>query len=139
MKIFGISVFVLFPIYLVVAWPLVMWLISRMSGWATLAKFYRATRPFVGQRYRFQSGTLGKAGSRFNNVLNLGVNEEGLYLSLLFPFGLYSPPLLIPWDDISAQNTQLIWKFVELHFRQAPEVPLRLYESLGRQIMQHKP
>ncbi len=37
----------------------------------------------------------------YRNSLNIGITEEGLYLSFIFIMRLFHPPLLIPWEKIS--------------------------------------
>ncbi|MEM6398731.1 MAG: hypothetical protein AAF757_00655, partial [Cyanobacteria bacterium P01_D01_bin.116] len=37
----------------------------------------------------------------YRNSLNIGITEEGLYLSFIFIMRLFHPPLLIPWNSIT--------------------------------------
>ena len=55
------------------------------------------------------------------------LHPRGLHLSVLFPFRLCHPPLLIPWGDITTTRTQ--WSLgpgYELQFKQVPEVTITL-------------
>jgi hypothetical protein len=76
---------------LVVIFPL----IGRISGWGTLATFYRFSESFMGECWRFQSAEMRWKGG-YNNCLTIGANESGLYLSVFFLFRLGHPQLFIP-------------------------------------------
>ncbi|MBM4278361.1 MAG: hypothetical protein FJ130_10860 [Deltaproteobacteria bacterium] len=111
-------------------------LIGRISGWSTLANFYRFPGEFVGQRWRFQSGQL-RWHLGYNNCLTIGANESGLYLSVFFLFRIGHSSLFIPWDDISINMKKGVWsKYVELRFRQAPTIPFRMSQDLSDKIAQ---
>jgi hypothetical protein len=104
--------------------------ISRLTGWAALARFYAAKQPFEGTKWRFQSGSM-RFQSGYNNCLTIGANTIGLFVSVLFLFRPGHPPLLIPWNEITTSERTVLWiKIVELRFRSVPNVPLRLRGSL---------
>ena len=112
-------------------------LIARLSGWTTLAAFYRLSGSFSGECWRFRSGELRwKMG--YNNCLTVGVNPAGLYLSVFFLFRLGHPDLFIPWADVSVTTGKrgFLSAYTEFRFRQALGIPFRVNERLGRQILE---
>ncbi len=109
-------------------------MISLLSGWLTLAKMYRATQPFDGERWHFQSARF-RFNSRYNGMLTIGANQEGFFMAALFLFRLGHPPLFIPWQDITVRPVKFLWfRMYRFEFRQAPSVNLRLWEKLGKRV-----
>jgi hypothetical protein len=123
-------------------WLLVTFSISYTTGWAILAKVYRATQPFEGERwtpFHAQLGNLGPFGS-FGNSLNIGANREGLSLSVFILFRLSFPTLFIPWQDVFIESRKFIgYRYKEFRFRETPSIPLRVSESLGEKIAAFAP
>lgn len=70
-----------------------------ISGWLLLAKYYITNIPSPTELYTWQTGNIGLVS--YKNSLNIGITEEGLYLSFIFLMSLFHPPLLIPWDAIT--------------------------------------
>ena len=121
------------PVFLAAGWPLLCFLLSRLSGWATLARFYKAPLPFSGRTYALRSGTLNNV--EFRGALTLGAGPDGLFLNVLLLFRFGCVPLLIPWDDVAATVHARRWfSTMELRFRQAPSVVLTISEGLGREL-----
>lgn len=75
------------------------WLFSKTSGWSELSKKYKA------QQYSPTSVLINQKGAFEDSfvirTLNIGVSEEGLYLSSSLITEQFTEPLLIPWDEIS--------------------------------------
>ena len=117
-------------------WVAISLLISRISGWATLANDYRSSEPFQGERLRLQSAALRwKTG--YNNCLTVGTNYFGLYLSAFVILRFGHPNLFIPWADISAVRKKgFLIPYVEFRFRQTPSIPFQVSQRLGRRIVQ---
>ena len=116
---------------------LVMFVISRVGGWAKLEESYRTEQPFFGTLIRFQAAQFRKA-TNYNGCLNFGGDPAGLYMVPMLLFRAFHPPLLIPWEEISAQPVKLwkFWDFVELRFQRAPDVPVRIKQSLAEKLAQ---
>jgi len=72
---------------------------SFISGWLLLAKYYLTDIPPPTELSTWQTGNIG--GVSYRNSLNIGITEEGIYLSFIFIMRLFHPPLLIPWDAIT--------------------------------------
>lgn len=79
----------------------VSFFISWLGGWAPLARQFRSRTKFVGSRWHFQSASMRWLSS-YRNVLTIGADSNGLYLSPTLPFfPLFHAPLFIPWREIS--------------------------------------
>ena len=102
-------------------------------GWAKLARYYRASESFDGERLFFRSAQVGQ--SSYRNCLTMGAGPRALHLSVFFLFRVGHPPLLIPWADISAKDTHwLLGRGYELRFRLVPEVKMRLPSEIGDEL-----
>jgi hypothetical protein len=127
----GIAFFV---VWFLVLWVGIVWLTNHLGGWHDLAAHYRLDQPFTGQGWHRQTAEL-RWGMRCRRCLTVAANPAGLYLAVPFPFGLGTPALFIPWDDVSiTTQRRLLWTQMELRFRQVPGVPLRIDERLGRRL-----
>jgi hypothetical protein len=89
-----------FCIFLISLWYAIVHFLSHQSGWAELAKQYRLQQNYTGGYKRFQLGRVGPIG--YSGALSVGSNQQGLYLAILPPLALGSPPLLIPWNRIQS-------------------------------------
>jgi hypothetical protein len=85
-------------------WLLITGLLSRVSGWSSLAAQFRATQPTGGENFGFVSGSMGKKGFPvgYRNCLSVSVSERGFGLAMLFLFRFRSPPLFIPWSQVES-------------------------------------
>jgi hypothetical protein len=123
-------------------WLFVTFLISYTTGWAILARVYRATEPFEGERwtpFHAQLGNFGPLGS-FGNSLNIGANREGLSLSVFILFRVNCPTLFIPWEEVFIESRRFVgYRYKEFRFRETPSIPLRVSESLGEKIAAFAP
>lgn len=72
---------------------------SFISGWLLLSQYYLANVHSPSVLSTWQTGNIGFVS--YKNSLNIGITEEGLYLSFIFLMRLFHPPLLIPWNAIS--------------------------------------
>jgi hypothetical protein len=123
----------LFPVVFVGLWCAITYLLALMSGWRRLAAHYAADLPIGGQRFRFRTARSGLV--RYNHCLTFAATAEGLYLWLLLPFRLGSPPLLVPWADVSATPTrEFMVTSIALGFARAPRVRMRIAAALGEQL-----
>ena len=92
-----------FPFF-VAMWAFISTSLAAVSGWISLAKQFRVTSPFRGERFRFVSGSMGLSyfPVSYGSCLFVAVGELGFTLSILFLFRLFSPPLFIPWHDVKS-------------------------------------
>jgi hypothetical protein len=89
--------------FVLVLYLSVSFVISRWSGWATLARRFRTRSKFVGSRWHGQSAQM-RWGCNYGACLTVGANSTGIYLSTLPFFPLLHPPLFIPWTEISVPS-----------------------------------
>jgi hypothetical protein len=128
-----------FLLFFVGMWLLVTGVLSRVSGWASLATEFRVTQPISGENFRFVSGSVGKKGFpvSYRNCMSVSVGERGLGLSLLFLFRFQSPPLFIPWSQVEsvAEKKVFFARYVVICPRnQWPAISLR--GPAGRRIQE---
>jgi hypothetical protein len=105
-----------------------------MGGWRKLAKTYRASNPFFGRKFYFQSASM-KRMTNYNRVLIIGANREGLFLSVLFIFRLGHPPLFIPWAEISfKEKEEKFFDRCEITLARCPDIPIMISKGLMEKI-----
>lgn len=83
----------LLGILFVGVWFFYLKLFSIHSGWSLLAKEFGFKGKFSGKIFR----CLNINGY---NTTHVGLNEDGLYLAVVFPFRPFHKPLFIPWEKI---------------------------------------
>jgi hypothetical protein len=126
------SLFLLLPLYFVA----LMWIISRVSGWALLSRRFSTPEPFNGKTWGWQSARF-RGWCNYNNCLNVGANPEGVYLSILLPFRLFHPALMIPWREIEVETGKALFGLYDTaRFRIGTEerVTLRIYGKLVNRV-----
>ena len=87
---------------ILICWVILIKFISHLSGWNTLRNTYETLDKSTEINY---FGILGKIGKfYYNNILNIALSDEGLYLAVppIFRFG--HPALLIPWKAIKSTS-----------------------------------
>ena len=87
--------FIVFPLL----WMGIVFMISFMSGWQSLAQRYATIIEAPTNTRSMASGMVGF--SRYNNVLKVGLSDRGIYLSVFILFRPGHKPLFVPWSDIS--------------------------------------
>jgi hypothetical protein len=118
----------------VLAWPGLLLLISRMSGWHELSENYPSPGMFDVRMFRYQSANL-RLGTNYGGCLNVGVDQMGLHLFLILLFRFGHPPAFVPWPDISIEKKHgFLYRGVELRFARCPSVPLVISERLMKKI-----
>ena len=130
-----IPLFVLgFLLVFVGLWLGITILLSRIGGWAALAAVYRFPGTFSGERWAFQSAQL-RWTVNYRRSLTIGVNADGLFLDVFSLLRIGHPSLFIPWSDISISARKVLgFTYLELQFRQAPDIAFKVNEQLGQRI-----
>ena len=92
---------VVFPLF----WCFVIWVVSRVGGWASLARSFAASSEPQGIRYTWRSMRISPAAN-YNGCLNIVLSPGGIYMvpSKIFSFG--HEPLLLPWDCVEQVREQ---------------------------------
>jgi hypothetical protein len=96
-------------------WVAVSLLLSRVGGWAQLAERYPVTSPCEGPTFYMQSGSVGLVN--YKSCLTLRICATGLRLSVLFPFRVGHPPILIPWKEFhsTAEKRVFFYSFLDAY------------------------
>lgn len=94
-----------FPIIFIGAWFLVSLLMSIISGWFFLKTKYKQNIEFDGARWYLQSCGVGLGGCAY--CATLGANKQYLFISMLLPFRLFHPNLLIPLGEIVGKERSI--------------------------------
>lgn len=92
-----IGVVIAFPLF----WVAVVFLVSRLTGWATLARHFAVPpdRKVSGESFGWSSVQFNLFG-RYSNCIDIVVSRDGLYLRPVWPFRFGHEPLLISWSAI---------------------------------------
>jgi hypothetical protein len=93
-------------------WSGTLGLIS-IAGWRYLARNYREMRPPLGDRLP-GARTVRVNLANYNGVVTGRAGRDGLYLSVMFLFRPFHPPVLIPWGDMEYQGPANIF-FISYH------------------------
>ena len=122
------------PIYFLCLWLLVGATISVVGGWFSLAKIYRTQVASDGTKWKMQSGQM-RWLANYNNVLTIGVSQQGLYLASMFLFRFMHPPLLVPWGEIKVRRKKG-WVFEYVIFTMGHDlaIPLRIRAKLAARL-----
>lgn len=108
---------------------------SRASGWHKLYKHYPNLNglhaEWIAMPDFFDRPEKGGLTLDFNNLqtdaINLGVDGQGMYLSMSMPFHFFHPPIFVPWRDVRsvAQGPPWTNKKSEIRFTFAlcPNIP----------------
>ena len=68
---------------------------------------------------RFVTGSLGSLNFpiKYKNCLRLVLNDEGFYLSLMYPFKFASPALFVPWAQVESCAVEQVFSTQIVVFR----------------------
>lgn len=105
--------------------------VSRISGWHTLAQRFTATSEPYGE---FRSVgpwflTVYFRGSwlKYGSIVRLRAAQDALYLSIRLPFRIGHPSLCIPWNEISfSETSQFFMRFVVLTLGEQERISMRI-------------
>ena len=115
-----------------------MLLIRWLSGWSLLARRFRAAEPWNGELWSWQSARF-RGWCGYNNCLRVGANQQALSLSVIKPFGLFHPALLIPWHEIEVETGKVFFGLYDMaQFRIGTDerVTVRIYGKLVNRVRQ---
>jgi hypothetical protein len=130
---------VLFLIGFAIWWNIVLWGVSRVSGWAAVAERYPALKPFEGKWILWRSMYIGWWIGGYRYAVIVGVAPEGLYLSVVILFRAGHSPIFIPWDDIATTRIERFWlDMIEVKLARVPDRPLYFREVTWQLVLEKR-
>jgi hypothetical protein len=73
--------------------------------------------------------------ANYRGCLTLGASIEGLYMSVMFPFRIAHPPLLIPWTEIHVERQKLLFfPGVQFTLGRESSIPLWVTASIADKL-----
>jgi hypothetical protein len=113
-----------------------LYLFRLVSGWGRLACYFRAPGEPLGFRLTMRSIRVGAVRYRFTTTIV--ISQYGLYLRTGMPF---HPPLLIPWQAVTAiRGSRLYWfPAFTLSIGEPRLAVLTLHQDLFPQLQQFLP
>lgn len=117
-------------------WAIVLPWVAWFGGWRRLAEEFAAE---PGTRGRVVLGSAAmRYGAHYTGVICLDCRTTGLVLSVRTLFRLAHPPLLIPWSQVEAEPTKLLWIFpaMRLDLGRDAQVPLIFYSPEARDLVE---
>jgi hypothetical protein len=128
------ALWIIVPCYAVAILMIVKVVISYVGGWTTLAKQFRLTTPFIGERWTRQSGQMRWIAG-YGNCLTVGSNAQGLYLAMMPLFRFRHPQLLIPWREIEISQRRILFlRYVRFRLGRDLRIPLCLRPKLADRV-----
>lgn len=88
-------------------WYAIVFLISRMGAWAALAQHYSTSNSLPEPKRSWRTMSFRKSFIRmanYGNVVTYRVDQDALYLSIMFMFRPGHPALRIPFADIEMKK-----------------------------------
>jgi hypothetical protein len=116
-------------------WAMVLPMAAWFGGWRRLAEEFAAE---PGTRGRIALGTATmRYGAHYGNVILLDGRTSGLVLSVRRVFRLGHPPLLIPWAQVVAEPTRVLWIFpaTRLELGRDAQIPLTFFNREARDLV----
>lgn len=95
-SLIAIIYIVLFVPGFILFWCLIVYLISRLGGWASLAEDFAAQNPPSGETFSWTSGKVSFF-SNYSNSLVATVSKAGLHVAPWALFRIGHQPIFIPW------------------------------------------
>lgn len=121
-----------------VIWTLVIALIAQLSGWRRLAGVYGSDEPGGLDKRHMCTLRIGRNavnGARYNGVMTIGVNADGIWMRPFFPFSFRHPGLFIPFLDAKGEPVPgIIGNWFDITVSGVPELHLRVSEAVGHWI-----
>ena len=126
-----LAFFIVFPLF----WSGVVFFISRLGGWGSMAEAYTYHEPHSAQCFSGQSAIL-RLSSSYRGVLKICADDEGLYFSVMFLFRPGHSPFFVPWEEVrGTRKTYFFFPIVDLRFQRTPDIPFRLYKHTADKLV----
>ncbi len=98
--LFIISIIIAFIIFFTLLWTGIVYLISRLSGWASLAGEFPAIGRVQGNVYNWCSARF-RYFANYSNCLTVIVSPAGIYMQPIAFLKIGHKPIMIPREAIS--------------------------------------
>ncbi|HEV8533120.1 MAG TPA: hypothetical protein VGT00_16980 [Methylomirabilota bacterium] len=124
----------LFFVAMPLLWLWICWGVAYAGGWHDLAKAYplRGELP-VAHQWKFQSIQMGLA--TYRNAVHVAADSRGICFRPMALFRAGNPPICVPWADITASDTKVLWlPMVRLRFDRVPQHSILIRKSLADKI-----
>ncbi len=132
MNLYENHLFFAISIQIIATVVLVSYVVAFAGGWWSLSRRYRTEYPMPPGS--FLSGATFRYVVGYNNVLRLGSDTEGLYLTFWPRIG--HPPLFIPWHEVEVKAPRrIILKMQTLVLGQEQKVPVTMREKDVRRLL----
>jgi hypothetical protein len=126
-----LAFFVIFPLF----WSVIVYLISRLGGWGSMAESYPTHEPHAAHCFPMQSAVL-RLSANYSGVLKICADDQGLYFSVMFLFRPGHPPFFVPWEEISGtKKGYFLYQAVDLRFQRTPNLPFRIYQRTADKLV----
>ena len=114
----GLIVFTGFVLGFPLLWTGVVFLLSRVGGWARLAERFGADGPGEGQAFNWSTAYFRLTCS-YRHCLTVTLSELGIHLVPIFVFRIGHKPLFIPWSAIAELQRRriLFYSSVKLNLK----------------------
>lgn len=117
-------------------WLAASYLIAWASGWSRLASEFRAASNTTVPRIRLGTASM-RFGAHYGHIVGLDCQTSGLSLSVLPLFHFCHPPLLIPWNQIEAEEFKSFFFFTatRLTLGREAQIPFTFYNREARELV----
>ena len=112
-------------------WIVLSYLISLVSGWGMIAKYYRRPEGMLLTGAKGFLTSLYLNRSNYRKSVYIRVDDFGMHLSMLFLFRFGHPPLFVPWSDIKIEErkSHISGKSHYIIFSKTPLIRISMNES----------
>jgi hypothetical protein len=118
-------------------WCVISFVLSRMSGWATLAAAYAAVPAVTPNRRMSWQSALMNGNAKYSGAMTVVADAQMLHFAVFPLLRIGHDPFSVPWGDVRAERRQLLLvERVALTFAQAPGVTMLISRSLMERLAQ---
>lgn len=106
----ALGFFIIFPLF----WCFVVFLVSRLSGWAKLAMEYPDEPRIRGETFTFSTASI-RFISNYANCLNITVADKGVRMEQFMFFKIGHDPIFIPWSAVTKVKVENVFLYQQTH------------------------
>ncbi len=118
-------------------WCLIAFVLSRLSGWSSLANAYPAGEILSPSlRWSWQSAHMN-LNTNYNAALTVVADPQAVHFSMFRLLRIGHEPFSVPWQDLRAEIRRLfLVQRIALRFAQAPDVTMLISPALAERLAQ---